>query len=328
MGLLPFEREKREILYKRDAETNPEWGKRPENRSVEELLEFGLINLDKPRGPTSHQVAAWIKEILNLRKVGHGGTLDPKVTGVLPIGINSGTKVLSTLLLAGKEYVMLMHLHKDVPEDKIKEVVMSFVGEIVQIPPLKSSVKRRPRRKRIYYIEIIEIDGRDVLMRVGCQAGVYMRKLAVDIGKKLGVGAHMQELRRTKSGPFKEEDSFYLQDIVDAYSFWREEGEEKYIRKVILPIEFGVSHLKKVWILDSAVDSICHGASLKVPGIVKLHSNINKMDTVAIFTLKDELVAIGVAEMSSEEIMKSEKGVAVRVKRVIMRPGTYPKLWK
>lgn len=320
--------EEGEVSYKKDAETNPEWGKRPEDRSVEELLELGLINLDKPRGPTSHQVAAWIKEILNARKVGHGGTLDPKVTGVLPIGINSGTKILSTLLLAGKEYVMLMHLHRSVSEDKLKEAIMSFAGEIVQVPPLKSSVKRRPRRKKIYYIEIIEMDGRDVLIRVGCQAGVYMRKLAVDIGKKLGVRAHMQELRRTKSGPLKEEDSIYLQDLVDAYVFWKEEGEERYIRRVILPVEFGVSHLKRIWILDSAVDSVCHGASLKIPGIVKLHCNISQGDTVAILTLKDELVAIGVAEMSSEDIMKREKGVAAKIKRVIMEPGTYPKLWK
>lgn len=328
MGLLPFEREKREILYKKDEETNPNWGKRPEERDVEELLEFGLINLDKPRGPTSHQVAAWVKEILDARKVGHGGTLDPKVTGVLPIGINSGTKILSTLLLAGKEYVMLMHLHRSVPEEKLRETIMSFVGEIIQIPPLKSSVKRRQRKRKIYYIEILEIEGRDVLMRVGCQAGVYMRKLAVDIGKKLGIGAHMQELRRTKSGPFKEEDSVYLQDVLDAYVFWKEEGNEKYIRKVILPVEFGISHLKKIWISDSAVDSICHGASLKIPGIVKLHNNIKPGDIVAILTLKDELVAIGEAKLSSEDIINKERGIAVKTRRVIMKPGTYPPLWK
>ncbi len=328
VGLLPFEKERREVVYKREEETNPSWGKRPEERSVEELLEFGVINLDKPRGPTSHQVAAWVKEILKVRKVGHGGTLDPKVTGVLPIGINAGTKILSTLLLAGKEYVMLMHLHGDVPEDKLREVIMSFVGEIIQVPPLKSSVKRRPRKKKIYYIEILEIDGRDVLMRVGSQAGVYMRKLAVDIGKKLGVGAHMQELRRTKSGPFREEDSVYLQDVLDAYVFWKEEGNEKYIRKVILPLEKGVEHLKKIWISDSAVDSICHGASLKVPGVVKLHNNIKKGDLIAIMTLKDELVALGISFMDSEEILEKSRGVVAKIKRVIMPTGIYPPLWR
>ncbi len=223
---------------------------------------------------------------------------------------------------------MLMHLHRDVPDEELEKAIMSFVGEIVQIPPLKSSVKRRPRRRRIYYIEILEREGRDVLLRVGCQAGVYMRKLAVDIGKKLGIGAHMQELRRTKSGPFKEEESVYLQDVVDAYKFWLEDGNEKYIRKVILPIERGVEHLKKVWILDSSVDSICHGATLKVPGIAKLHSNIKKGDMVAVMTLKDELVAIGESLLSSEEIMEMDKGVAVRIRRVIMKPGTYPPLWK
>jgi len=324
---LPWEKEKREILIKKEAETNPNWGEDPYNRPVEKLLRYGVINLDKPSGPTSHQVVAWVRDILGV-KAGHGGTLDPKVTGVLPIAIGNATKVLQTLLLAGKEYVALMHLHKDVPFDRLVEVMNKFVGVIVQKPPLRSAVKKRPRRKKVYCIKIIEKDGKDVLFRVSTEAGVYIRKLIHDIGRELGVGAHMQELRRTKAGSFREENSVYLQDIVDALHFWKEDSNEEYIRKVILPPEESVKHMKKIWVLDSAVSAIAHGANLAIPGIAKLHSNIQKGDTVTIMSLKDELVAIGIALMDSQTIMRKKRGIAVDIERVFIDPNLYPKLWK
>jgi len=329
--LLPWEKEKREILVKKEAETNWDWGEDPWKRPVEKLLKYSVINLDKPRGPTSHQVVSWIRDILKV-KTGHGGTLDPKVTGVLPVAVGKATKVLQTLLVAGKEYVTLMYLHKEVPEEKIYEAIYRFVGEIVQVPPLKSAVKKRPRKKKIYCIKIIEIDGKNVLFRISCEAGVYIRKLCHDIGQYLKVGAHMQELRRTKAGPFKENDPeaplVTLHDIVDSLAFWKEEGNEKYLRKVFLPPEVAVRHLKKVWILDTAVSAVCHGANVAIPGISKLHNNIQKGDLVAIMTLKDELVAIGKALMSSEEIMNKNKGIAIDVERIFMDRDLYPRFWK
>lgn len=230
---------------------------------------------------------------------------------------------------AGKEYVCLMRLHGDVSREELEKVIREFTGPIYQRPPLRSAVKRTVRVRRVYYIKILEILGRDVLMKVGVEAGTYIRKLCHDIGEVLGCGAHMQELRRTRVGPFKEDDTLVtLYDVVDAYKLWIEEGEDKYLKKVILPIEAGVAHLPKVIIRDTAVDAICHGASLAVAGILRVETGIKVGDLVAIFTQKGELVALGRALMRSEEMVSSKRGLAVKTERVIMKPGTYPPFWK
>ncbi len=328
MTQLPFEKIKREVLVKREIETSEKYGRDPNNRPVEELLQFGIINIDKPKGPTSHQVSAYVQQILGVKKSGHSGTLDPKVTGVLPVAIGRATRAVQTLLIAGKEYVCLMHLHKEAPEEKIREVMKSFVGRIEQLPPIKSAVKRQWRKRTIYYIDIHEIEGQDVLFTVGCQAGTYIRKLCHDMGQKLGTGAHMQELRRTKAGPFTEDTLVTLADLKDAYWFYKEEGNERFLRHVIQPVENAVIHLPKVWIMDTTVSAITHGADLAVPGISKIHSGIEKNKTIAIMTLKDELVALGETKMSSEEVMKNNRGIAVKTKKVFMPTGVYPKVQK
>ena len=107
-------------------------------------------------------------------------------------------------MYSGKEYICVMKLHGDSNEGQIKQVLSEFEDEIYQRPPLRSSVKRQLRTRRIYYIDYIETDGRNVLFKVACEAGTYIRKLCFDIGEILGVGAHMQELRRTRSGSFTE----------------------------------------------------------------------------------------------------------------------------
>jgi len=247
----------------------------------------------------------------------------------LPVALGRGTRIIRALLQAGKEYVCVMRLHGDVSEDRLREAIEEFIGEIYQRPPLRSSVKRAVRVKHIYYIQLLEIDGRNVLMRVGCEAGTYMRKLCHDIGEVLGVGAHMRELRRTRVGPFKEDESLAtLHDVLDSYKFWTEEGDERWIRKVILPMERGVEHLPKVVIRDSAVDAICNGAVLAVPGILRLETKIKRGDLVAIMTQKGELIALGKALLSSEEMYRRDRGLAVKPIRVIMKRGTYPPLWK
>jgi len=324
----PFLR-KREVLIKAEEETNPEYGVPPEKRSIEDLIKKGIVNLDKPPGPTSHEVVAWIKKIFGLNRAGHGGTLDPKVTGVLPIALEKATKVMPALINAGKEYVCLMRLHGSVPEDRLISTINEFIGPIYQRPPLRSSVKRVVRVRRIYYIRILEMDGKDILMLVGCERGTYIRKLCHDMGEVLGVGAHMQELRRTRVGPFREDESLItLQDLVDAYYMWKEDGNEKCIRKFIMPVERAVEHLPKIVIRDSAVDAICHGAALATPGILRLDSGIRKGDIVAIFTQKGELVALAKALVRSEQIITMDKGLAAKPLRVIMEPGVYPPLWK
>ncbi len=323
-GKLPFESERNDtsVLGKKECESRH--GKKPGERSTEELLGNSIVLIDKPSGPTSHQVVDYVKKILNIKKAGHSGTLDPGVTGVLPVALKDGTRITNSLLNAGKEYVCLMHVHEDHEKDRVLEVFKEFTGRISQLPPKKSAVKRQQRYRSVYYIELIEIDGRDVLFRVGCEAGTYIRKLVHDMGEKLGSGAHMAELRRTKAGPFNEEKTVTLHDLADAYHYYKE-GNETLLKEMLLPLEEGISHLKKIWVHDATVDSLCHGAFLKVPGICRLETGIEKGRTVAVMTLKGELVLVGEALMDSMDMKNFDKGLAVKTKQVFMKPGTYPK---
>lgn len=327
MGELPFEKNKRNILIKRDVKAS-NLGNDPNTRTTAELLVNSIICIDKPKGPTSHQVSAYVQKILGLDKGGHSGTLDPNVTGVLPVAIGKATRIVQALLPAGKEYICLMHVHQVIPEDKLRESIMSFVGKIRQLPPIKSSVKREFRFRKIYYIEIIEVDGQDVLFTVGCQAGTYIRKLCHDIGQHLGCGAHMGELRRTKAGPFNESKIWSLQDLTDAYHYYKAQGNEKFLRAMLEPIEKGAEHLGKVYVLDSCVDTICHGASLGVPGVARVETDIQVDDLVALMTLKGELIGVGKARMCSSDMVKKETGLAVSLEAVYMQPGTYPRMQK
>ena len=321
--MLPFEKPETKILIRKEAQTDEKYGCNQEDRKTEDIINYGIVNIDKPKGPTSHQVSDFVQKILHINKSGHSGTLDPAVTGVLPIALGRATRIVQALLTSGKEYVGIMHLHKNIEEDKLKETIKKyFIGKIQQMPPLKSSVKRQLRTRTVYYFDILEIEDKDILFKAGTEAGTYIRKLCFDIGKKLGIGAHMAELRRTKAGPFDESTLFTLQELTDAYYFWKEENNDKMIRKVIQPVENGVKHLPKVWVFDTTVESLCHGIDLKVPGISKLNDNINKDGIVAIMTLKNELVALGTAQISSEEML-GEKGVAVKTEKVFMQPGIY-----
>ncbi|MFQ5800539.1 MAG: RNA-guided pseudouridylation complex pseudouridine synthase subunit Cbf5 [Candidatus Hydrothermarchaeales archaeon] len=327
MGKLPS-KVKRRLIVKSKSTPDPRFGKKPEERSIEEHIKYGIINLDKPPGPTSHEVVAWIKKVLDIKRAGHGGTLDPKVSGVLPIALEESTKIIQTLLPASKEYVCIMRLHGEVGREKVEEASKEFVGEIIQMPPVRSAVKRELRKREIYYINIFEKEGRDVLFKVGCEGGTYVRKLCHDIGMVLGCEAHMIGLRRTMSGSFREDDLVTLHDVTDRYHIWKENGVEALLREAIMPVEKAVEHLPKIVVHDSAVDAICHGADLAIPGINKLDSRIEKEDLLAIFTLKDELIAIGRAMMDTKDMLIDDKGIAVKTRRVIMKPDVYPKMWK
>ncbi len=328
MNKLPAD-EKREVLIKASDFTNPDYGCDPESRSIEKHMELGVINLDKLPGPTSHEVVSWIKRLLHVKKAGHGGTLDPKVSGVLPVALHKATKLTQTLLPAGKEYITVLHLHDDVDTGDLRNVLKDFTGEILQKPPVRASVKRRERKRNIYYNEIVERDGRDVLLRVGCEAGTYIRKLCHDIGEELETGAHMAELRRTRTGPFEEDETLVnMQEVADAYAFWKEDGLEKPLREVILPAERTVEHLPKVVVRDGAVDAVCHGADLAAPGVLSVETGISPGTLVAEMTLKGELIALAEAKMDSKEIVDAEHGIVADTDRVVMDPGTYPKKWK
>ena len=328
-NLLPIEKAKRETVNKLKTEfTSEKYGLSPDKRPIKDLIDYGIINIDKPDGPTSHQVSYYVQKILNLDKSGHSGTLDPGVTGILPVATGRATRIVQALLPEGKEYIGIMHLHQEVPEDKIREACQSFVGKIKQLPPIRSAVKRQMRYRNVYYFEILEIEEKDIFFRVGTQAGTYIRKLCHDIGAKLGTGAHMSELRRTKVGHFNESNIVTMHDLADAYWLWKNEGNEKFIRKCIHPIEYAVKLMPKIWVRDSAVDTICHGANLGMPGIVKLETGIEKDRQVAFMTLKGELVGLGKSLTSTDDMLKKEKGLAAKTEKVFMLPGTYPKMDK
>jgi H/ACA ribonucleoprotein complex subunit 4 len=324
----PWEIERR-LLVKAEEETSPRYGCKPEERSIEEYIRFGVINLDKPPGPSSHEVTAWAKRLLNIQKAGHGGTLDPKVTGILPIALYEATKIIQALLQSGKEYICITRLHSKVPKKRIKTVLEEFTGTIYQRPPLRASVKRRLRKRKIYCLTLLEIQDRDVLFHVACEAGTYIRKLSHDIGEVLGCGAHMRELRRTRSGPFTEDESLVtLHDVAYLYSEWKEMEVERQLRKFIQPMEKALEYIPKIIIRDSAVDAICHGANLAAPGILSLETEIKPKNTVAILTQKGEAAALTEALASTEQILKMDHGIAAKTQRVLMPRGTYPKMWR
>lgn len=320
----------REVIEKASDTTNPDYGfSSLDNLPIEYLLENGVISLDKPAGPTSHEVVTWVKKILNVDRVGHGGTLDPGVTGVLPTGIGNATKAMQALLYAGKEYACILELHQNVEESEIRRILDEFVGKLYQKPPLKSSVKRVLRVREVYYNYIIEIRGRIALFRVGCQAGTYIRKLCFDIGEALGVGGHMRELRRTRVGNFREDEHLCsLYDLKDAFTFWKEDGDERLLRRYIQPIEVGIGHLPFIKVRDSAVDAICHGANLAATGVVELSSGLKRGDLVALKSLKGEAIALATCTETSESISKAKSGIIANSERVLMVRGRYPQMWK
>jgi H/ACA ribonucleoprotein complex subunit 4 len=327
MAVVPPWELERSVVIRAEEEANPSLGTDPLERPLEEYIKYGLIVVDKQAGPTSHEIVAWVKRLLELDRAGHGGTLDPKVTGVLPIGLQESTKVVQALLVSGKEYVCVMRTHVDVEESKVVGALGLFVGEIFQRPPVRSSVRRRLRTRVIYRIDYHEGDGRNWLFRVACQSGTYIRKLCYDVGEILGCGAHMQELRRSRSGPFTEADLVSMYDLSEALDLLKEEGDEAMLRRVIRPMEDALGLLPKIWVRDSAVDALCNGAALAMPGVLRLSSGIEKGSMVAVLTQRGETVALMGAEASTEEVAGAEKGLAAKPLRVIMRRGTYPRMW-
>jgi H/ACA ribonucleoprotein complex subunit 4 len=313
-----------------DDVTNNKYGHYPDNRPLEVLLDNGIILLDKPSGPTSHEVVAWTKRILGISKAGHSGTLDPGTTGMLPIGLGDATKALSILLLGPKEYYAIARIHQEKDLDQIDKVLKEFTGEIYQRPPQRSSVKRSTRVRTIYEIQIMERIEKIILLRVLCEAGTYIRKLVYDIGEVLGTGATMFELRRTRVSIFSEssDNLIRLHDLVDAIETYKETKEEEKIRSIVKPIEIALEGISCVAVKDSAVDALCHGAQVAIPGIVATDKDMKKGNLVGIYSLKGEIIALGEASMTSEEIKGNDKGIAVNIKRLIMKPNTYPRGWK
>jgi len=311
-----------EWLIKSDEESN--FGKNPNERTIEELIKTSVIVVDKHSGPTSHTVTDWVKNIFQVTKAGHAGTLDPAVTGVLPIALENSVKAMQLMMGLNKEYVGIMHMHKDVDENVLRNEMANFIGKIKQRPPVKSAVARREREREVYSFDVLEIENRDVLFKSGVQAGTYIRKLIHDIGKNVG-GANMTELRRTKAGNFSEEQSFSVMKIKDAYEFWKE-GNEKALKEMLIPVDFVVADIaKKIFVKDSAIPNIMNGSPIYPNGITKIEKGIVAGETVAVYSNKGELVSIGITKMDAEKMLAAKRGEAVRTDRVIMAKGQVTK---
>ena len=285
----------------------------------------GIIVLDKPRGPSSHQVAAWVGEMIGCQ-VGHSGTLDPQVSGVLLIMLGNAVRLAPLLLQHDKEYVCLMRLHGDVGRERIEQVAREYTGRLYQRPPRRSAVKRNLRIREVRELEILDINGRLVLFRADCDAGTYVRSLCHHMGLALGVGAHMIELRRTRSGSFGTESMHTLYDVKDA-CLAAQAGDKTALSSMILSVDRSIPEIPVVVVRDAAVDALCHGAKLANVGMLET-TGFEKGQTVAVLTQKKEFVCLGKALVQSASVKQGSSGLIVSPISVFMAPGTYPKMWK
>lgn len=307
-------------------------GSNPLKREIKEYISSGVINLDKPSNPSSHEVVAWMKRILRVDRTGHSGTLDPKVTGCLIVCIDRATRLVKSQQGAGKEYVCVLRLHDKLPggQAQLSRALETLTGALFQRPPLISAVKRQLRIRTIHESKLIEFDNDRQLavFWVSCEAGTYIRTLCVHLGLLLGVGGHMQELRRVRSGAMNEAEGMVtLHDVLDAQWLYDNQRDESMLRTVISPLESLLTSYKRIVVKDSAVNAVCYGAKLMIPGLLRHESGISLYEEVVLITTKGEAIAIGIAQMSTVEMSSCDHGVVAKVKRCIMERDLYPRRW-
>jgi H/ACA ribonucleoprotein complex subunit 4 len=291
----------------------------------------GMINLDKPANPSSHEVVAWIRRILRVEKTGHSGTLDPKVTGCLLVCIDRATRLVKSQQGAGKEYVAIVRLHDAIEsQKKLAMAIETLTGALFQRPPLISAVKRQLRIRTIYESKLIEYDDERHLgvFWVSCEAGTYIRTLCVHLGLLLGTGGHMQELRRVRSGIMGEQDDMCtMHDVMDAQFQYDTYKDESYLRYVVKPLENLLTTYKRIVVKDSAVNAICYGAMLMIPGLLRFADGIEVNEVVVLISTKGEAIALGIAQMTTAVMATCDHGVVSKIKRVVMERDTYPRRW-
>ena len=290
----------------------------PGDRSPADLLAFGLVNLDKPPGPSAHQVAGWVRDMSGQQRAAHAGTLDPKVTGSLPLLLGRATRAARVFDGLDKEYVAVLELQGPPPGD-FEAVLADFVGDIYQTPPRKSAVVRERRVRRIHELEVLDRDGRQVLLRIECESGTYVRKLCHDLGLALGTGAHMGDLRRTATGTFDDTSLVSMHDLVDALAF-TEDGDESDLRALVQPAERALDHLPRVTIAPSAAEAIADGAPVYAPGVIDAgpaevgESVPTDGEPVACFTPDGAAVCLGTLVGAPE----ADSGTVVELERVLV----------
>lgn len=270
--------------------------------------------------------------MLRVDRTGHSGTLDPKVTGCLIVCIDRATRLVKSQQGAGKEYVCVLRLHDKLPggEAQMARALETLTGALFQRPPLISAVKRQLRIRTIHESKLLEFDNDRQLgvFWVSCEAGTYIRTLCVHLGLLLGVGGHMQELRRVRSGAMDEQEKMVtLHDVLDAQWLYDNQRDESFLRTVISPLETLLTTYKRIVVKDSAVNAVCYGAKLMIPGLLRYEAGIEVHEEVVLITTKGEAIALAIAQMSTVELSSCDHGVVAKVKRCIMERDLYPRRW-
>ena len=284
-------------------------------------------------------------------KTGHSGTLDPKVSGCLIVVIDRATRLAKSQQNAGKEYVGIFKLHSDPEGGKaaVERAVQKLTGALFQRPPLIAAVKRQLRIRTIYEAKLLEFNEKNNLgiVWVSCQAGTYIRTLCVHYGLVLGTGAQMVELRRNRSGIQTEEDDIVtMHDLVDAMYLFDHAKDESLLRRVVKPLESLLVGHKRIIVKDTAVNAICYGAKIMLPGVLRFENGIEINEEIVIVTTKGEAVCLGlllsiiilchiltkilylaVALMTTSTLSCCDHGVVAKIKRVVMERDTYPRKW-
>ncbi len=274
----------------------------------------GILLVDKPRGPSSHQVASWVGDMLGC-SVGHSGTLDPMVSGVLVVMLGKAVKLAPLLLQHEKEYIACMRLHADIPRETVEKVVKQFTGRVYQRPPRRSAVKRVLRIRVIYRIEVLDMQDRLVLLKIRCEAGTYIRSVCVHIGNVLGCGAQMIELRRTMSGGFTADESYTLHEIRDAV----ESGDRTTLEQMILPPERAIADIPKIVIREKAAAAVSHGASLTSPGILSIEK-FKANQSVVLVNEEGRLIALAKSLFDADKMPIGLHGIVAEPIRVFAEP--------
>ncbi|MCS5533137.1 MAG: RNA-guided pseudouridylation complex pseudouridine synthase subunit Cbf5 [Candidatus Poseidoniaceae archaeon] len=316
------------IILDSEAKTDAAVGKIPDMRSVEERLNSGFILLDKPAGPSSHQVASWARDMFGLERLGHGGTLDPFATGVLPLMAGKSMKLTKKILTHNKTYICVFRFASEPDADALDEVITKMTGRIFNVPPEISAVKIQVRSRRIFKFEKLDIKNSQMVARIECEAGTYIRTMARDMGLLLGMKVELKELRRETSGIFSLDDCVTLQQLADAYWLWKEFDQPEALLRIVHPVEKLLLDYPSAVVKDSAAAALAHGAPLLRPGIVSIDSNISEGRDIVINTMKGETVGLVKLIVSSDSVKEMESGEIARPSMVLLDQDLYPRRWK
>ena len=316
------------IILEKDAKTSPEHGTIPSERTIEQLLESCFILLDKSPGPSSHQVSAWARDMMGLEKLGHGGTLDPFASGLLPLLSGKAMRLTGKILTHDKSYLALFKFGKELERNEIEDKMAMLTGKVYNVPPEISAVRVQVRTRKISKFDILDFDGTSLLTNIECEAGTYVRTMARDLGLLLDTPVELKELRRPTSGEFSLNQSITMQQLADAYWLWQEKGEEDAMLRILHPIEDMLSDLPRVVVKDGAAAALSHGAPLLRPGVVSIDDDLNVGTEVLLVTIKGEAVAIAKMSQNSKVIPDMNQGEVAKPNCVLMKEDTYPRSWK